>query len=40
MKKYIIHWFPFCSGGICDRILGLALSICIANVLDRDILIR
>ena len=40
MKKYIIHWFPFCSGGICDRILGLASSICIANVLDRDILIR
>ena len=40
MKKYLIHWFPFCSGGLCDRILGLSASICIAKILDRQILIK
>lgn len=40
MTKYLIHWFPFCSGGLCDRILGLSSSICIANILGMKILIR
>jgi len=40
MVKYLIHWFPFCSGGLCDRILGLASSICIANMLGMKILIK
>jgi hypothetical protein len=40
MKRYLIHWFPFCSGGLCDRILGLASSICIAKILNMDLLIK
>jgi hypothetical protein len=40
MTKYLIHWFPFCSGGLCDRILGLASSICIADILNMKILIK
>ena len=40
MTRYLIHWFPFCSGGLCDRILGLASSICIANILNMQILIK
>lgn len=40
MSRYLIHWFPFCSGGLCDRILGLASSICIANMLNMKILIK
>ena len=38
--RYLIHWFPFCSGGLCDRILGLASSICISKMLNMQILIR
>ena len=38
--RYLIHWFPFCSGGLCDRILGLASSICIAKILNMKILIK
>lgn len=40
MTRYLIHWFPFCSGGLCDRILGLASSICVANMLNMRILIK
>ena len=40
MSRYLIHWFPFCSGGLCDRILGLSSSICIANMLNMKILIK
>ena len=40
MTRFLIHWFPFCSGGLCDRILGLASSICIANLLGMKILIK
>jgi hypothetical protein len=40
MSKYLIHWFPFCSGGFCDRILGLAGNLCIAKLLNRKLLIR
>jgi hypothetical protein len=40
MTRYLIHWFPFCSGGLCDRILGLASSICIANLLNMHLLIK
>jgi len=40
MSRYLIHWFPFCSGGLCDRILGLASSICIANLLNMQLLIK
>ena len=38
--RYLIHWFPSCSGGLCDRILGLSSSICIAKMLNMEILIR
>ena len=38
--KYLIHWFPFCSGGLCDRILGLSANLCISKVLNRKLLIR
>lgn len=37
---YFIHWFPFCSGGLCDRILGLASSVCIARLTGRKLLIK
>lgn len=40
MTKYLIHWFPFCSGGLCDRILGLASSLCIADILNMQVLIK
>lgn len=40
MDKYIIHWFPNCSGGLCDRILGLASTLCIAKLLNRRVLIK
>lgn len=40
MTRYLIHWFPFCSGGLCDRILGLASSLCIADVLGMKVLIK
>lgn len=40
MPKYLIHWFTTCSGGLCDRILGLSASICIANMLNMKILIK
>ena len=38
--SYIIHWFPFCSGGLCDRILGIAGNLCIAKLLNRKLLLR
>jgi hypothetical protein len=38
-EKYIIHWFPSCSGGLCDKILGLCGTLCIAKLLNRKILI-
>ena len=38
--KYLIHWFPFCSGGLCDRILGLSSNLCIAKALGRKLLIK
>jgi hypothetical protein len=38
--RYLIHWYPFCSGGLCDRILGLASTICIADMLKMQVLIR
>ena len=40
MTRYLIHWFTTCSGGLCDRILGLAASICIADMLNMKILIK
>jgi hypothetical protein len=40
MSKYLIHWFPFCSGGFCDRILGLAGNLCIAKLLGRKLLLK
>jgi hypothetical protein len=40
MTRFLIHWYPFCSGGLCDRILGLASSICIADMLNMKLLIR
>ena len=39
-KKYLIHWFPSCSGGLCDRILGLASSFCIAELLNMNVLLK
>lgn len=40
MSRYLIHWFTTCSGGLCDRILGLSASICIAKMLNMKILIK
>jgi hypothetical protein len=40
MPRYLIHWFTTCSGGLCDRILGLSASICIAKMLNMKILIK
>ena len=40
MEKYLIHWFPFCSGGLCDRILGMSGNVCIAKLLNRKLLLR
>lgn len=37
---YLIHWFPECSGGLCDRLLGLASSFCIAHTLKRSVLVK
>ena len=39
-SRYLIHWYPFCSGGFCDRILGLSANLCIANELGRKLLIK
>jgi len=39
-SKCLIHWFPFCSGGLCDRILGLSANICISQLLNRRLLIK
>ena len=38
--SYLIHWFPFCSGGLCDRILGISANLCIAKLLNRKLLLR
>ena len=40
MTKYLVHWNCACSGGLCDRILGIASNLCIANALNRKLLIR
>jgi len=40
MQNYLIHWFPFCSGGLCDRILGLSSSFCIAEKLNMKLLVK
>jgi len=39
-RKSLIHWFPFCSGGLCDRILGIAGNLCIANTLNRKLVLK
>jgi len=38
--KSLIHWVPSCSGGLCDRLLGLVTSYCIAKQLRRRFLIK
>jgi len=38
--KSLIHWFPECSGGLCDRLLGLVTSYCIAKQLRRRFLVK
>lgn len=40
LKKYLIHWFPECSGGLCDRILGITGNLCIARYLNMELLIK
>jgi len=39
MGKILIWWAPFCAGGLCDRILGMVTTYCIAVELGRDFLI-
>ena len=38
--KTLIWWAPFCSGGICDRMLGIVTTYCIAKQLNRKFLIK
>lgn len=38
--KTLIHWLPDCSGGLCDRLLGLVTSYCISKQLRRRFLIK
>ena len=40
MIKYLIHWNTTCSGGLCDRILGMASNLCIAKILNRKFLVK
>jgi len=36
----LIHWMPFCSGGLCDRILGLIGTLCIAKTINCPFMIK
>jgi hypothetical protein len=40
MIKYLIHWMPECSGGLCDRLLGICSTLCIANKMNMKLLIK
>jgi hypothetical protein len=33
-------WVPFCAGGLCDRLLGLSSTYCLAEELNRHFLIK
>lgn len=39
-EKTLIWWVPECAGGICDRVLGLVSTYCIAEELGRRFLIK
>ena len=39
-EKSLIWWATNCSGGLCDRLLGLVSTYCIAKELGREFLIR
>jgi hypothetical protein len=38
--KTLIWWAPSCSGGLCDRLLGMVTTYCIAKELGRRFLIK
>ena len=38
--KTLIWWSPSCSGGLCDRLLGMVTTYCIARRLRRRFLIK
>lgn len=40
MKNILIHWFPDCSGGLCDRILGMTGNLCISRQLNMKMYIK
>lgn len=40
MEKTLIWWGCWCGGGLCDRLLGLTTSYCIARELGRRFLIK
>lgn len=39
-SRYLIFWLTFCSGGLCDRILGLSSAYCISKLLNMKLLIK
>jgi hypothetical protein len=40
-QQRTLTWYtPFCSGGLCDRLLGMITSYCIAKELGRKFLIK
>jgi hypothetical protein len=40
MKYILIHWLPECSGGLCDRILGMTGNLCISRQLNMKMYIK